>query len=133
MTKFHFTYLGNYKNHGQDAEQSVRFILTGEICKADNLAHHLGADCLNFQIKSARATVCNGTDLLGYLAMDAATAYIYATCDGTAYVMSKEEYIEFVTCFGVVDHASSKNGGADKLRLKHEGKAMLEWLRGGLA
>ena len=130
MKKFRFTYLNNYKNHGQDAEQSVRFTLTGEICKADNIAHHLSADCLNFQIKSARATVCKGTDLQAYLDMDASTAYIYATCDGTAYIMDRAEYTEFCKTFATVTADSRKNGGELKLRLKHESKAMLEWLEG---
>ena len=128
MTTFTFNRLGNYRNNGQDIEQSIRFELTGEICKADNLAHHLGGDCLNFQIKSARATVCKGTDLKAYLDMDAATAYIYGTLDGKGYVMSREEYELFCGEFATVTADSRKNGGELKLRLKHESKALLEWL-----
>lgn len=128
MTHFTFTYLNNYRNHGQDAEQSVRFALTGEISKADNLRYDLGADCLNYQIKSARATVCKGADLKSYLDRDASTAYIYATADGIAYVMTRAEYEEFVGQFGTLTRDSAKNGGAEKIRLKHETPAMLEWL-----
>ena len=62
MTTFKFNYLNNYHNHGQNAEQSVRFTLTGE-AKADNVRYDLGADCLNYQIKSARATICKGDNL----------------------------------------------------------------------
>ena len=127
MKNFHFEYLNNYRNHGQDAEQSIRFALTGEICKADNLRHDLGADCLNFQIKSARATVCKGTDLEAYLDRDASTAYIYATNDGTAYIMDRAEYTEFVKAFGTVTRESASNGGAEKIRLGHESGKMLEW------
>ena len=129
MTKATFNYLHNYNNHGQDAEQSVRFMLTGEIVKADNLSHELGADCLNYQIKSARATICKGADLKAYLDMDAATAYIYATNDGIAYIMNRAEYEEFCTEFATLTRDSSKNGGGEKLRLKSESKAMLEWLK----
>lgn len=128
MTHFRFHYLNNYRNHGQDAEQSVRFVLTGEVAKADNLRYDLGADCLNYQIKSARATVCKGADLESYLDRDASSAYIYATEDGVAYVMSRAEYTEFVKTFGTVTKDSAKNGGAEKIRLKHETPAMRDWL-----
>ena len=129
MTTFKFEYLNNYRNHGQNAEQSVRFTLTGEIAKADNLRYDLGADCLNYQIKSARATVCKGTDLKAYLDLDAATAYIYADNDGTAWVMDRAEYESFCTEFGSIQADSRKNGGNLKIRLKSESKAMQEWLR----
>lgn len=128
MKKFYFQYLNNYHNHGQNAEQSVRFALTGEIVKADNLRYDLGADCLNYQIKSARATVCKGTNLDSYLDCDASTAYIYATQDGTAYIMDRAEYTAFVKAFGTVTRDSSKNGGAEKIRLSHETAKMREWL-----
>ena len=128
MTHFTFNRLHNYSNNGQDIEQSIRFELTGEIAKADNLAHHLGGDCLNFQIKSARASICKGTDLKTYLDMDAATAYIYGTQDGTAYIMNRTEYEEFCNEFATPTTESAKNGGGAKLRLKSESKALLEWL-----
>lgn len=129
MTHFTFTYLDNYHNHGQNAEQSVRFALTGEIAKADNLRFDKGADVLNFQIKSARATICKGTDLEKYLDLDASTAYIYATKKGIAYIMSRTEYTAFVKAFGTITTESNKNGGAQKIRLGHETKALLDWLQ----
>jgi hypothetical protein len=128
MTKFTFTYLNNYRNHGQNAEQSIRYALTGEILKADNLRFDKGADVLNFQIKSAKATICKGTDLEKYLDLDASTAYIYATKNGTAYIMEKAEYITFVKAFGYITRESEKNGGAEKIRLRDESKKMLAWL-----
>lgn len=128
MKTFTFSYLNNYRNHGQNAEQSVRFALTGDLAKADNLAHDLGADCLTYQIKSARATVCKGLDLLAYLATDAATEFIYATKDGTAYIMSRAEYVEFVGLFGTATRESHKNGGTEKIRLKSESVALLAYL-----
>lgn len=128
MTKFFFEYLNNYRNHGQDAEQSIRKALTGETVKADNLAHDKGADCMGYQIKSARATVCKGTDIRAYLATDMATEYIYGTNDGTAYIMSRTEYIEFVEVFGTVTRESTANGGAEKIRLKSESVALLAYL-----
>ena len=130
MTKFFLAtdFERQYKNNGQHMEQWTRFTLTGEIAKADNLAHDLGADCLGYQIKSARATVCKGTDLVAYLATDKATEYIYATAEGVAYVMSRTEYIEFVEVFGTITRESEKNGGAEKIRLKSESLALLNYL-----
>ena len=129
MKTFKFEYLNNYTNHGQNAEQSIRFTLTGEIAKADNIRYDLGTDCLNYQIKSARATICKGTDIRAYLELDASTAYIYADNDGTAWVMTKAEYIEFCEMFSTITTDSAKNGNNAKLRLKSEGKAMREWLQ----
>lgn len=129
MMAFTFTYLNNYKNLGQNAEQSVRFHFTGEILKADNIRFDKGTDVLNFQIKSAKATICKGTDLEKYLDLDASTAYIYATKNGTAYIMSRTEYTAFVKAFSYVTRESEKNGGAEKIRLRDESKKMLAWLQ----
>ena len=130
MTRFTLAtgFVRQYANNGQHAEQWVRYTLTGETVKADNLPHDRGGDCLGYQIKSARATVCKGTDLLAYLATDGATAYIYATADGIAYIMTKTEYIAFVERFGTVTRESSRNGGAEKIRLKSESTALLAYL-----
>lgn len=129
MTTFTFNYLNNYKNHGQNAEQSIRFRLTDEIIKADNLPHTAGADCFSFQVKGARATICKGADLKAYLDFDASDAYIYATKSGIAYVMDRAEYEEFCNTFATATRDSAKNGGALKLRLRYETQTMLDWLR----
>jgi hypothetical protein len=117
-----------YANRGQRLEQVARYNLTGEIAKADNLAYDKGADCLGYQIKSARATVCKGTDLVGYLVNDKATAYLYVTADLVAYEMTKAEYIDFCLTFAVATTESTKNGGGAKMRLKSESKALLTYL-----
>lgn len=118
-----------YKNNGQHLEQMFRYTLTGQLEKADNLPATAGADCLGYQIKSARATLCKGRNLKAAMNGDRATAYAYVTKDGLAYLMNKAEYLEFGEKFGTVTRESDKNGGAEKLRLKAEGKEMLEWLR----
>ena len=128
MTTLKIEYLGNYANHGQDAEQSFRFAVTGQLVKADNIAHTLGGDCLDMQIKSARATVCKGLDLKAYLDLDGAKRFVYVANDGTAYIMSRAEYEQFCTEFATPTTESQKNGGGVKLRLKSESKALLEWL-----
>ena len=118
-----------YANNGQHAEQVMRFTLTGEICKADNLSHDKGGDVLDIQIKSARATVCKGTDLKAYLDLDGAKRYAYVTSDfTTAYVMTRAEYEGFVNEFGTITRESAKNGGAEKIRLGHETSKMRAWL-----
>lgn len=117
-----------YKNNGQHLEQWFRYSLTGKIEKADNLAHDKGCDLFNYSIKSARATVCKGTDLASYLATDKATEFVYITANGIAYIMNKSEYIAFVNTFGTVTRESAKNGGHEKIRLGHETAKLLEWL-----
>ena len=117
-----------YKNNGQHLEQVFRFNLTGEIVKADNIEHDKGTDFGNYSIKSARATVCKGTDLVAYLDTDKATEFVYITKDLVAYIMNKTEYIDFVNEFGTVTTESAKNGGKTKTRLGHETTKMLEWL-----
>jgi hypothetical protein len=57
-----------------------------------------------------------------------ATEYIYGTNEGVAYVMSRTEYIEFVEVFGTVTRESTRNGGAEKIRLKSESVALLAYL-----
>lgn len=116
------------KNSGQRVEQDIRFTLTGEMVKPDNIPATVAGDCLGYQIKSARATICKGTDIAEHLKQDAATAYIYGTLEGKGYIMSRTEYFEFATTFATVTRDSEKNGGAVKTRLKSESRALLRWL-----
>lgn len=119
-----------YRNNGQEAERIARFTLTGKLEKADNLAHNLASDCLNIQIKSARATVCKGTNLEKYLKEDASSFFGYVVSDfSKMYLMNKTEYKSFVKTFGTITRESGKNGGSEKIRLKHESKEMIEWFR----
>ena len=117
-----------YTNNGQHLEQCFRYTLTGKVEKADNLAHDKGCDLFHYSIKSARATVCKGTDLTAYLDTDKATEFVYITKTLTAYIMNRTEYTEFVNLFGTVTKESTKNGGHEKIRLGHESTKMLEWL-----
>jgi hypothetical protein len=117
-----------YKNNGQHAEQVARFTLTGVIEKADNKPAEMGGDCGDIQIKSARATICKGDNLMKHLETDGANRYGYVTSDFTKmYLMDRKEYIEFVNEFGTLTRDSEKNGGGVKIRLKSESRAMMEW------
>lgn len=119
-----------YKNNGQHAEQVFRFTFKGTLEKADNKPFDLFADIDDVQIKSARATVCKGTDLKAYLMRDKAKRYAYVVGDfKKAYIMSKEEWQKFCEMFGTITHESKSNGNGSKIRLKHESKALLEWLQ----
>lgn len=128
----HFTLCENftrtYKNNGQHLEQWFRYTLTGKIEKADNIPHDKGTDFGTYSIKSARATVCKGTNLTEYLNSDKATEFVYITASGIAYIMNRSEYIAFVETFGTVTRESAKNGGHEKIRLGHETAKLLEWL-----
>ena len=131
MKKFNFEIVDGYKNNGQKIEQSIRYALTGKIIKADNLPATVGADCNGYQIKSARATVCKGEkidDCRIKICFERCNGYIYGTLDGIGYIMTKEEYRDFVLKFGTVTRESNKNGGNAKIRFGHETKALREYL-----
>lgn len=117
-----------YKNKGQQAQVEFIYTLTGIITKADNIAFNKGTDYGIYQIKSARATVCKGTDIQAHLSEDLASEYVYVSKAHIAYIMTKAEYLQFATLFTTVTRESKKNGGATKLRLKDESQAMLGWL-----
>lgn len=117
-----------YKNNGQEAERIFRYTMTGIDMKADNRE---GADLDNIQIKSARATVCKGTDIKNFIENDVAEIYAYVTENfENAYLMNKTEWIEFCEKFGTVTTESAKNGGKTKIRLKSESENMKAYLIG---
>lgn len=117
-----------YANNGQHAEQVARFTLTGEIVKADNKPFTACADVLDIQVKSARATVCDGLDIRAHVELDAAKCYGYVLADfSKMYIMSPDEWIEFVEEFAKPMTDSSKAHNI-KLRLPHESKAVRRWL-----
>jgi hypothetical protein len=128
MTTIHLTDIDRtYANNGQHLEQVFRYNLTGNIEKADNIPHDKGTDLFHYSIKSARATVCKGTDITAYLDTDKATEFVYITKTLTAYIMNRTEYTEFVNLFGTITCESAKNGGHQKIRLGHETAKLLEW------
>ena len=116
-----------YKNNGQEAERVVRYTLTGRLEHADN---HEGADCMGYQIKTSKASICKGLDIRAHVAHDEATGYVYVLADlSTAYFMNADEYVAFIDLFAHADRDSNgKNHGNVKLRLKTENRAMREWL-----
>lgn len=114
-----------YKNRGQAAEQVFRFTMTGEVFKADN---RKGApDFENVQIKTSRATICNGLFLVDWISENPAEVFAYVTKDlKLAYMMNKTEFHCFVVRFCTYDHDSRTH--ETKIRLKTEGKCMRAYL-----
>jgi hypothetical protein len=118
-----------YSNNGQHAEQTFRFTLTGKVEKSDNIPCTVSGDCGNIQIKSARATICRGTDISAHAMKDAASRYAYVTADfSTAYIMTKTEYVTFAKRFSTLTRESARHGGAEKLRFKSESAALINYL-----
>lgn len=118
-----------YKNNGIHAEQTYEFAVLGTISKHNNKPFWCGGDVGDVQVKSAKATVCNGTNIMEHIAKDKATSYAYVISNfEMAYEMNPTEWIEFVNEFGYITTESEKNGGAKKIRLKSESKKMMEWL-----
>lgn len=122
-----YTAPSNY-NNGQRLEFIARYNLTGKTEKADNRKADKATDCMQYQIKSARATICKGRDIAKHIESERASEFIYITKTLTAYIMSKAEYLEFCKTFGTLTRESDKNGGTEKTRLKTESVEMLKWL-----
>ena len=127
-----------YKNNGQHAQQVVAYNLLGIHQKADNKPFYAGGDVGTMQVKSARATICKGTDIRAHVAEDGATCYGYLTYGGDLYIMTPAEYIEFVEEFAYVSRDSESrrgrggsNGGGVKLVLRTcaEGPEMYKWFK----
>jgi hypothetical protein len=123
-------FVRQYANEGQHLQQLFDYAMTGKVAKADNLPYWKGADVLHYQVKSARATICKGTDLESHLAQDKALEYVYVSKQEIAYIMSRQEYKEFVNLFATKDVESSKNGKSIKLRLGRETSKLMAWLEG---
>ena len=123
-------FVSNYTNNGQALEQEYRYFKTGLIIKADNLKASDGCDFDTYSIKSARATICKGLDIDKHLATDKAKSFIYLAKNKIAYIMSRQEYKEFVNLFATKDVESGKNGKSEKLRLGRETSKMMAWLEG---
>lgn len=133
MEKITVKQVSGYKNRGQAREQDFRFAYNKTMEKADNKKATVCADIDDIQIKSARATICQGLDVDGYLAQDKANRYAYVTKNETAYIMTKKEYAEFAKRFHTVTRESTKNGGATKMRFLDENQKMVAWLESHVA
>lgn len=118
-----------YNNVGQQAEVNLSYTLTGKPKRADNRKG--GADVLGYQVKTYRATLCQGTDVNAILEeyKDAERFAFVDNEDATWYDMSKEEFLTFARLFARAERNSAKNGGTMKLRLNGQRTAQRAWLQ----
>lgn len=118
-----------YKNDGQQAEVNLSYTLTGKPKRADNRKG--GADVLSYQVKTFRATLCQGEDVNAILEeyKDAERFAFVDNEEATWYDMSKEEFLTFARLFARAERNSAKNGGTMKLRLNGQRTAQRAWLQ----
>lgn len=130
------------KNNGVVAEWA--FCLKNGIVRTshDRLPYHMGSDLetdtMHCSIKSARfslmsGSLCNGlTDFESIWELFASKVksdvFAYVTQNSEVYLMDKTEFCEFVHNFCGLEKESKKNGGATKIKMRSESKAVLEWL-----
>lgn len=126
MKKFKIEKVSTLKNNGQACEQDLRYALTNRMERPDNREGE--ADVLDIQIKSARATLCKGTDLEGYVYNNKANRFAYVTAERMVYIMNKDEFYLFAREFATVTTDSVANGGNKKMRLRYETPTLLAWL-----
>ena len=93
---FKIELLNNYKNAGQNAEQSLAYALTGEIRKHDKVAFDKGSDIPEFKmsVKSARFTLASTLNGESYEEMQA-DFFSWASRDdtlGLKKTVSEEEW-----------------------------------------
>jgi len=111
-----------YKNNGIHAQQVACYTLTNELKGHDNLRYDKGTDILDYQVKSAKASLHDPN-------LEKASKFIYVSKDfKTLYIMNRAEYQDFINNFSYKSKESQKNGSGEKLRLLDESKRMLQWL-----
>lgn len=115
-----------YANRGQHLEQVVRFNYTGEVVKADNLPAIKSSDLYyngcGYQIKSPKATVAKGEDLV---VNNISNKFIFVTNECVGYVMNKKEYLEFLKNFA---YKSTTSTGKSCWRIYPQSKKMIKYL-----
>lgn len=140
MYKLFYTDVSTASNKGIRAEQNADFLFMGEVnMEHDNVPYNMGSDieALHISVKSSRFTLVSGKamqaqdfegQLAEYMANTASTQVAYMAMNMVAYVMNMVEFEDFVRAFCKLEKDSSKNGGYNKIRCKHESKHMIEWL-----
>lgn len=136
-------YIETYKNNaGKNWEISLAQHMGINRTKGDSVSCADGADIskngLEISVKSARFTLmsgslakdCNGFDEIfqRYTEIDKSNCVVYMTKAGDGYMMSHEEFKEFVYRFCGLERESERNGRYWKIKARSESKAMLEWL-----
>lgn len=118
---------------GQAGEVSACYTLTGEVKKPDaNTPFYIAGDfsCAEYgevQVKTQKATVCEGWSIEAHIAKDKANTYAYVTKSlEWVILMSPAEWKVFLERFAYTCYSS--DGTRQKMRLKAESTEMLMWL-----
>ena len=126
-------------NKGQAAQQNLDHKLTGQVRKPDSRPYYMDSDIpeLDMSVKSDGFTLasarCMSADtfegqLDEYASRVHSNKFAYVGQNDIAYIMTLDEFLEFVKTFGTWAKESTKNGGGYKIRCRHESKKMLAWL-----
>lgn len=122
-----------YTRSGQRAEVLAAFTTDGLVIEPDaNTPHTVAGDYLSseygwVQVKSPRATVCEGWDISAYLDADAAQMFAYVVkSEEWVILFDRAEWERFLNAWAFKTHHSSD--GRPKMRLKPESEAMRLWL-----
>ena len=135
------------KNAGDAREWALCDYYGIERCKHDSKNYRVASDVsvgdLNISVKSAKATLMSGRfckdcetmrDIWElYRDTTHSNTVAYVTREFVAYMMTMEEFEQFVFLFGYITRDSKSNGGYNKIRFKDESKAMLKWLAENVA
>lgn len=135
----------NKENNGYWKERLVACQIGGEVeHKKDKTPFYMDSDVrsLHMSVKSARFTLASGNINRGatleekiqdYIARTASTTVAYVTNDLLVYIMTLDEFADFMRAFCKLEKDSTKNGGAYKVKCGHESAALIEWLQARVA
>ena len=134
----------NYSNWGNHCEQALAYTLTGEIRKHDHHSFDKDSDIpeANMSVKSSGFTLASAKvnhgdtfdeKLADFAARVHSDKFAYVTEDFIAYIMTLDEFLNFIRLFCYWDKESSKNGGGHKIKCRKETKRMRTWLAASIA
>jgi hypothetical protein len=133
------SFVRQYANNGQHAQQLADYTLTGKIRKPDKIPYNVGSDIpeLKMSIKSAKfslmsGSLCKAQDFNGiiqeFFENVVSTSFGYVSKNEFIYIMNAVEFREFVERFCYLSYESSSNGKRNKIKMYDESKKVIEWL-----
>lgn len=122
-----------YENVARVKHDSANYMAASDLSIGER---HISVKAARFSLMSGiysngRTTVAEILDI--FMANTHSNEFVYVTKAFEAYYMNITEFAAFVMTFCTAQRESSKNGGAVKVRCKHETKAMLEYLEAAVA
>lgn len=133
------TRVSTLSNKGQAAQQNLDNKLTGQIRKPDSCPYYMDSDIpeLDMSVKSSRFTLASARCMTAdtfegqldeYANRVHSNKFAYVGQNDIAYIMTLDEFLDFVRTFCTWARESKKNGGGYKIRCRAESKKMLAWL-----